>query len=279
MVSYAHDTSNPLMLKFARAFQAELALRQGRFAEASYWAEHFVTDTLVPMYRFYVPQLTLVRVLLAKDTVDSRKQAADLLKELYDFVVFTNNKRFQIDVLALQALLYDSQGERSTALESLTHALQLAEPGGFIRFLVDLGPQMTDLLIRLHKQRISVRYIEKILAVFKDDQHKMVPAATDHESPSPHHPISKPVRRSLPSEGGSPRPPVSQPLIEPLTNRELDVLELLAQRLSTKEIAEKIFISTTTVNTHLRNIYGKLNVKKRREAVEKACSMGILTRK
>ena len=71
----------------------------------------------------------------------------------------------------------------------------------------------------------------------------------------------------------------SQPLVEPLTNRELDALELLAQRLSNKEIAEKLFISTTTVKGHLQNIYGKLNVSKRREAVEKAEALGILTRR
>lgn len=70
------------------------------------------------------------------------------------------------------------------------------------------------------------------------------------------------------------RPP--QPLVELLTNRELDILELLAQRLSNKEIAEKLFISTTTVKGHLQNIYQKLEVGKRREAVEKAKKVGIL---
>jgi LuxR family maltose regulon positive regulatory protein len=65
-------------------------------------------------------------------------------------------------------------------------------------------------------------------------------------------------------------------MAEPLTNRELDVLELLARRLSNKEIAEKLFISTTTVKGHLQNIYGKLDVSKRREAVEKAKNIGIL---
>ncbi|MGD1973642.1 MAG: LuxR C-terminal-related transcriptional regulator [Desulfobacterales bacterium] len=65
-------------------------------------------------------------------------------------------------------------------------------------------------------------------------------------------------------------------MAEPLTNRELDVLELLARRLSNKEIAEKLFISTTAVKGHLQNIYGKLDVSKRREAVEKAKNIGIL---
>jgi LuxR family transcriptional regulator, maltose regulon positive regulatory protein len=70
--------------------------------------------------------------------------------------------------------------------------------------------------------------------------------------------------------------PSNQPLVDPLTNRELDILDLIAQRLSSKEIAETLFISTTTVKGHLQNIYGKLNVKKRREAVEKTKKIGIL---
>ena len=67
-----------------------------------------------------------------------------------------------------------------------------------------------------------------------------------------------------------------QPLVDPLTNRELDVLDLLAQRLSNKEIADKMFISTSTVKSHIQNLYRKLNVRKRREAVEKAKKIGIL---
>jgi ATP/maltotriose-dependent transcriptional regulator MalT len=61
-----------------------------------------------------------------------------------------------------------------------------------------------------------------------------------------------------------------------LTNRELDVLELLTRQLSNKEIADKLYISTTTVKSHIQNLYGKLNVRKRREAVEKAKALGIL---
>ena len=79
-------------------------------------------------------------------------------------------------------------------------------------------------------------------------------------------------------EAAFPLPPsiASQPLAEPLTNRELDVLELLAQRLSYKEISDKLYVSTATVKSHIHNIYGKLNVSKRRQAVEKAKKIGIL---
>ena len=79
------------------------------------------------------------------------------------------------------------------------------------------------------------------------------------------------------NEGPIPRSDSPQPLVEPLSNRELDVLDLLAQRLSNKEIADKLFISITTVKSHIQNIYGKLNVRKRREAVEKAMKIGILS--
>ena len=94
-------------------------------------------------------------------------------------------------------------------------------------------------------------------ATLSDDELRTVSDATDDKGPCP-------------------RRPISQPLVEPLTNRQLDVLDLIAQRLSTKEIAETLFISTTTVKWHLQNIYEKLNVQKRREAVKKAEALGIL---
>ena len=257
VVSYALDTKNPVVLKVARAFQAELAVRQGRHAEASYWATQFDAEPFVPMYRFYVPQLTFVKILLAQNTTVSREHAGDFLKQLFDFVVSTHNTRFQIEVLALQALLCDIRGEGSAALEGLAKALGLAEPGGFIRLFVDLGPQMADLLKRLVRQNVAVRYIGRILAAFKEDAYRAMQGESDHP---PAHP-----------------PPLStQPLIEPLTNREHQILNLLRERLQNKEIAAELFISSETVKKHLNNIYGKLNVSSRLEAVEKAKTLRIL---
>ena len=197
---------------------------------------------------------------MAQDTAVSRQQAADILDQLHDFLVSIHNNQSLIHVLALQALLHQTCGEIPTALEKLSAALSLSEPGGFIRPFVDLGPRMADLLKQLIKQNIAVGYIKRIIDAFKEDEHRTVPDASEKNSSSPYLPIS-------------------QPLVEPLSNREIEILELVSQRLRDKEIAAKLFISYQTVKKHLHNIYGKLNVSGRRKAVEKAETLGILTPK
>jgi hypothetical protein len=190
VVADSIETNNTDMLQIGRAFEAELALRQGRLAEASRWAEKYQAEPLLPTFRFYMPQLTAVKILLAQDTTDSRRQAADLLDQLHDFLTSIHNIRFQIDALALQSLLYDSQGEGSAALESLAKAIDLAEPGRFIRLFVDLGPRMAGLLKQLIKQNVAVGYISRILAVLKEDAHKAGLDASDPNGPSSHNRFS-----------------------------------------------------------------------------------------
>ncbi len=138
---------------------------------------------------------------------------------------------------------------------------------------------MADLLKQLIKQNVAVKYIGRILAAFRQDENRSVLDATDKNDSPSHPPLSPPVLRSLQSEEGSPGLTASQTLADPLANRELDVLELLGQRLQNKEIAAKLFISLETVKKHLNNIYGKLRVSDRREAVEKARSLGNLQRR
>jgi LuxR family maltose regulon positive regulatory protein len=258
VVTDSIESNNADMLQVARAFEAELALCQGRLAKACRWLEKYHAKPFRPTFRFYMPQFTAVKILLAQETTDSRSRAADLLDQLHDFLVSTHNNRFRIDALALKALLCGSQKDEPAALKALAEALNVAEPGGFIRLFVDLGPQMADLLKQLIEQNVAVDYIGRILAAFKEDEHSAMQGESDHLTARP-SPLS------------------TQPLAEPLTNRELDVLELLGQRFQNKEIAEKLFISPETVKKHLNNIYGKLNVSSRRQAVEKAQNLGILS--
>lgn len=262
-LNYAIDTNNREAIRIIQAFEAEYELRRGHLAKASQWAERSFSKPITVPYMFYFPRLTLIRILMAQNTSDSRQQATDLLDQLNAFLTSIHNKQFQISTLSLQALHFDTQGEKSTALDKLTKALNMAEPSGFIRLFVDLGPQMFGLLNQLAEQNVALDYIGQILAAFRDDEQAVVPVSADQPTASPHQP-----RR--PSY-------LSRPLVESLTNRELDVLELLAQRLSNKEIAARLFISPKTVKKHLDNIYGKLNISNRRQAVEKAVVLGILS--
>jgi LuxR family maltose regulon positive regulatory protein len=160
-------------------------------------------------------------------------------------------------MMPLLAMVYQKLGRVDKALTILERAVDLANPGGWIRPFVELDSPMADLLNRLIKKNVAVDFVGKLLIAFEDKEPEAVPDATE----------------SKPAVKPSVRP---QPLVDPLTNRELDILELLSQRLQNKEIAEKLFISTETVKTHLNNIYQKLNVSNRRDAVEKAKSLGIL---
>jgi LuxR family maltose regulon positive regulatory protein len=137
-----------------------------------------------------MPQLVLIKVLMSQGTKDSQQQATDLLNQLNDFFESIHNRIFRIHVLALQALHYDTLGERPVALEKLAKALDLAEPGGFIRLFMDLGPQMADLLKQLIKQNVAVGYISRILAVLKEDAHKAGLDASDPNGPSSHNRFS-----------------------------------------------------------------------------------------
>jgi LuxR family maltose regulon positive regulatory protein len=246
VVGYALEMNNPPRLADAWGFAAHLALVQGREGEAASWAAHADRNIpKTPMPLFFAAPFALVEILLAQGTPASREEAARLLARLHESVLTTHNTRFLIETLALQALLHDARREHSAALETLKQAVALAEPGGVIRVFVDLGPKMAALLHQLAAQRATTGFIGRLLDAFPVEQGP-VPA---------------------PRQGG---------LIEPLSERELEVLALLAKRLSNKEIARELSISPMTVKRHTVNIYQKLLVGSRREAVASAIALGIL---
>ncbi len=142
-------------------------------------------------------------------------------------------------------------------MKALKEAMILAEPGGWIRPFVEAGPVMASLLERLDAAGSEQSYIQRLLAAFESGGATVSVDAL----PTPSAEISTARDRPEP---------------DALTQRELDILELVAQRFQNKEIAERLFISTHTVNDHLKNIYQKLHVTNRRQAVDRANEKGIL---
>jgi LuxR family maltose regulon positive regulatory protein len=181
------------------------------------------------------------------------QSALDILDVLREFAQHTFNVRVQIEVLALRALALEMQGEAAAAVVALRQAVELARPGGFIRVFVDLGSPMRTMLLRLDRQGFAAETVRRILAAFPEPQEKIATG-----------------------DVGSRSRAANARLVEPLTDRELDVLSLLRERLSNKEIASQLVLSTTTVKRYTANLYAKLGVNKRRDAVVEAEALGIL---
>jgi len=245
-IAFFLQAGNTTQLPLIQAAQAEIALRQGKLAVASQWAE---MAELVPlpltMQGFYAPHFTLIRVWLAQDTPLSRAKAGELLDELQERLENAHNTCFLIKTLALQALLADALGEQATAQAALERALRLGEPGNFIRAFVDAGPEMARLLAQFNANDSLHDYVGQIRSAFPNLQQ---------------------TQRAL-RQGE---------LLDPLTDRELQILQLLTERLSNKEIAAQLVISPGTVKGHTIKIYQKLDVNSRRQAVEKAIELGLL---
>ncbi len=142
-----------------------------------------------------------------------------------------------IEILVLQALAHQMQGDIPAALMALQQALTLAEPEGYVRMFVDEGSPMTLLLEKAAKHGIAPNYVRQLLTALGK--------AED-------------------------RTPVNQLLIDPLSERELEVLRLLGTDLDGPEIARQLIVSLNTIRTHIKNIYTKLGVNNRRAAVRRA---------
>jgi len=155
----------------------------------------------------------------------------------------------QLKVMVLQAVAHHAHGEKDKAVQLLGEALALAEPGGFIRIFVDEGLPMAHLLPEAVARGIMPDYVGKLLAVFEAEKRK--------------------------SEDKPDLPPAKL-LIEPLSQRELEVLQLIAQGLSNREISERLFLALDTVKGHNRKIFDKLQVQRRTEAVARAHELGLL---
>ena len=231
------------------ALMARVWIAQGKLPEAWGWArEHGVTAADELSYLHEFEHATLARLLLAQGTQDradhSIAESIELTERLLASAEAGGRKGSAIDILVVQALARHAHGDVAGALASLARAVALAEPEGYVRIFVDEGPPMAALLKLATKHGSAPTHVRRLLAAA---------VTVDRE------------------EG------IEQPLVEPLSERELEVLRLLGSDLGGPDIARELVVSLNTVRTHTKSIYAKLGVNGRRAAVHRAAELGLLT--
>lgn len=255
-----HKVSRFWPLPSAACTQARLWIAQGNLAAASRWAQTSDLkwdDTLIP-YLDEAAYLTLARLRIAEGSLEV---AESLLLRLHQAAASAGRSGSLIEILILQAVTYAAQKQNEKARPVLAQALSLAEPEGYIRLFVDEGEALRLLISDFRfwiaqqpdpeQNTPSSIYVDKILAAFSNE-HAMA------DNP----------------------PPVNQPktqnLIEPLSAREQEVLQLVAAGLSNSQIAARLFVITGTVKTHINHIFGKLSVQSRTQAIARGRELGLI---
>jgi LuxR family maltose regulon positive regulatory protein len=238
------------------ALVARTQLAQGKLTEVLQWArEQRISVEGDLSYLREFEHITLSRLLIAqfKNNRDDthNREAMALLERLLKAAEEGERIASVIEILVLQALAFEAQEDVSSAMAPLERALTLAEPEGFFRIFVGEGPPMAHLLYEALSHEIAPEYAQRLLAAF---------------------PVGEPEKAepSQPRESGS-------ELIEPLSEREIEVLQLIAQGLSNREVGDRLYLTINTVKAHSRTIYSKLGVNNRTQAVAKARSLGIIS--
>jgi LuxR family maltose regulon positive regulatory protein len=241
----------PNVIAQGEAVRAQLELVQGNVAAALQWANKSglsSEDKDLP-YPREGEYLTLARVRIAQGRDDPAapflRDTLHLLDRLLQDAEAKARMNSVLEILVLRAMALEAQGNRTGALSTLERALMLAEPEGYVRLFVDEGTPMRLLLRDAQARGIVPEYVATLLAAF-----------------------GEPTASRLPSKAGS--------LIEPLTDREREVLGLLLEGASNREIARRLVLSINTVKRHIYNLCGKLGVQSRTQAIVKARTLNLL---
>ena len=239
------------------ALKARVWVKQGKLEKALDWARAqklYVEEQ--PSYLREFEQITFARILLSQHQSDHSisllHDAMGLLERLLKAAEEGGRIGSVIEILTLQALAHQMQEDIPAALPSLERALKLAEPEGYMRIFIDEGSSVAELIREANARGITPNYTRKLLSAFElEDQ-------------------------GLDVETAPSAAPVSTSLIEPLSQRELDILRLFKTELSGPEIAHELVIALSTVRTHTKSIYSKLNVNDRRAAVKRAAELNLI---
>jgi len=237
-----------LAQKQLSAWQARIWVEQNDMEAATRWVEE---EKLNPDGEFSFfnecQYIVYARILSAQGKTED---AIRIYQQLLEKAETGGRILRVIEILLLQAITYRTIEDGDQAMNVLEKALKLAEPEGFIRIFVDEGAPTARLLYEALSRKISTDYVQRLLSAFPEEEK---------------------------SRSTSPQPASSElDLIDPLSERELEILQLIAGGLSNQEIGSQLYLSLNTVKAHTRNIYGKLGVNSRTQAAAKARALGIL---
>ena len=224
------------------AAQVLVLLRQGDLAAAAQLAQAHELP------------ISQARVLLAQGDPSG---ALALLSPIRQQMEAKDWQDERLKVKVLQAVALHAHGEKDKAVQLLGEALTLAEPGGFIRIFVDEGAPMAQLLLEAASHGIMPDYTGKLLAAFEAEKQPGLAASPGKSDDKPD-------------------PAPARPLIDPLSQRELKILQLIAQGLSNREIGERLYLALDTIKGYNRKIFDKLQVHSRTEAIARARELGLL---
>ena len=239
------------------ALKARIWIKQGELEKALAWArEQKLSIEEDASYLREFEQITFARILLSQYQTDHLigllHDAMGLLERLLKAADEGGRIGSVIEILVLQALAHQMQEDIPAALPSLERALKLAEPESYMRIFLAEGENMADLIREIAKRGFLPNYTDKLLSAFKAE------------------------RKGMDVETRPSAEPASSSLIEPLSQRELEVLRLFKTELSGPEIARELVIGLSTVRTHTKSIFSKLNVNNRRAAVKRAEELNLI---
>lgn len=251
MAQVAQEAENVYLMATAQWFACRLALSTGTVPPLP--SAHLWCLGKAPSFQYRwaeFPDITYARLLIAQGSRADLAEVVEVMQRLADFSKQHSMHWRQIEALAVLALAQAAQGHEAAALATLTVAVERAQTQSFVRTFVDLGPQMANLLYKLAQNGVAAEYTGRLLRTF---------------------PLA--ARNNLAVTTAAQR---DDEIIDPLSERELEVLSLLAERLSDKEIAQRLRISPLTVRRHSVNLYQKLHVNSRRQAVSRGQALGLL---
>ena len=253
LTDYTAELNDPPSMLIAQSAKARLDLLTGNNSNAFQWAETF---TMPPMFAgiFFwmeVPWITKAKILIAKGNADSLEIVLALLQELLELVVSSNLDYHKVEILMLLAITYEKLKHTDEALKYIEQAVSLADKQVCVRPFIEAEKSLQPLLIKLSEQGTANEFISKLISIRNDIKNETYSVVI---------------------------PYLGQSSVDPsitLTEREQETLVLLAEGLRNKEIANKLFVSESTIKRHVYNMCQKLNTKSRVELINKAKAMGF----